>query len=57
MTYLILFNQMDLVVPRDKIIPKLEEYTKDNLFTETFYVSALKKSGVDELRVRFHSYP
>ena len=43
---------MDLVVPRERVLPKVDEYNRDNLFNETFFVSALKETGLDELKVR-----
>jgi hypothetical protein len=42
---------MDLVVPRDKVLPKVDEYNRDNIFTETFFISALKETGLDDLKV------
>jgi hypothetical protein len=43
---------MDLVEPRERVLPKVDEYNRDNIFNEIFFVSALKGSGLDELKVR-----
>ncbi len=47
-----LSSQMDLVEPRERVLPKVDEYNRDNIFNEIFFVSALKGSGLDELKVR-----
>lgn len=47
---LLILNKMDLVEPRERVLPKVDEYNRDNIFNEIFFVSALKGSGLDELK-------
>jgi len=47
---LLVMNKMDLVFPRTLALRKLEEYNRDNLFNETFFISSLKQNGIAKLR-------
>jgi len=47
---ILVLNKTDLVVPKDRVLPKIHKLNETGMFKETFLISALNDHRVDELK-------